>query len=56
MAHERPPGATRFLLLIKMQHYSSDFAPVSTNRIRVEQPQIRDDVSSAPGARATRTD
>ncbi len=29
---------------IKMQHYSCDFAPVSTNRIRVEQAQIRDDV------------
>jgi hypothetical protein len=29
---------------IKMQHYSCDFAPVSTLRIRVEQAQIRDDV------------
>jgi len=29
---------------IKMQHYSCDFAPVGTLRIRVEQAQIRDDV------------
>jgi hypothetical protein len=27
-----------------MQHHSSDFAPVSTLCIRVEQAQIRDDV------------
>ncbi len=44
MAVERPPGAIRFLFRIKMQHYSRDFAPVSTLRIRVEQAQIRDDV------------
>jgi hypothetical protein len=44
MAVERPPGAIRFMFGIKMQHYSCDFAPVSTLRIRVEQAQIRDDV------------
>jgi hypothetical protein len=44
MAVERPPGAIGFMLRIKMQHYSCDFAPVSTYRIRVEQAQIRDDV------------
>ena len=27
-----------------MQHYSCDFAPVGTLRVRVEQAQIRDDV------------
>jgi hypothetical protein len=32
------------MLRIKMQHYSCDFAPVSTFRIRVEQAQIRDEV------------
>src|SRR5258708_34918590 len=32
------------MLRVKMQHYSCDFAPVSTYRIRVEQAQIRDDV------------
>ena len=32
------------MLRIKMQHYSCDFAPVRTLRIRVEQAQIRDDV------------
>ena len=32
------------MLRIKMQHHSCDFAPVSTLRIRVEQPKIRDDV------------
>jgi hypothetical protein len=37
MAVERPPGAIRFMFGIKMQHYSCDFAPVSTLRIRVEQ-------------------
>jgi hypothetical protein len=26
-----------------VQHHSRDFSPVSTNRIRVEQAQIRDD-------------
>jgi|SRR5450755_4345782 hypothetical protein len=44
MAIERPPGAIGFLMRIKMQHHSCDFAPVSTFRIRVEQAQIRDDV------------
>ena len=29
---------------INVQHYSCDFAPISTFRIRVEQAQIRDDV------------
>jgi len=29
---------------IKVQHYSCDFAPVSTLCVRVEQAQIRDDV------------
>jgi hypothetical protein len=29
---------------IKMQHYSCDFTPVSTLRVRVEEAQIRDDV------------
>jgi hypothetical protein len=27
---------------IKAQHHPCDFAPVSTLRVRVEQPQIRD--------------
>ena len=44
MAVERPPSAIWFMLRIKMQHYSCDFAPISTNRIRVQQAQIRDDV------------
>jgi hypothetical protein len=44
MAVERPPGAIRVMFRIKMQHYSCDFAPVSTLRIRVEQAQIRDEV------------
>jgi hypothetical protein len=44
MAIERPTGAISFLTRIKMQHYSRNFAPVSTFRIRVEQAQIRDDV------------
>jgi hypothetical protein len=44
MALERLAGAIRFMLGIKMQHHSCDFAPVSTLRIRVEQAQIRDDV------------
>src|SRR5215216_4300250 len=44
MALERPPSAIWFVLRIKMQHYSCDFAPVGTFRIRVEQAQIRDDV------------
>ena len=44
MALERPTGAIRFMLRIKMQHHSCDFAPVSTSRIRVEQAQIRDGV------------
>src|SRR5215211_3026182 len=41
---ERPPSAIWFVLRIKMQHYSCDFAPVGIFRIRVEQAQIRDDV------------
>ena len=44
MAHERPPGAIRFMLRIKMQHYSCDLTPVSTVRICVEQAEICDDV------------
>jgi len=44
MALERPPGAIRFMLRIKMQYDSCDFAPVSIFRIRVEWAQIRDDV------------
>src|SRR3981189_195419 len=44
MAVERPPGAIGLILRIDVQHYSCDIAPVSTNRIRVEQAQIRDDV------------
>ena len=44
MALERPPGAIRFTLRINVQHYSCDFAPVNTFRIRVEQAQIGDDV------------
>ena len=44
MAVERPPGAIWFVLRIKVQHHSCDFAPVSTFRIRVEQAQICDDV------------
>jgi hypothetical protein len=56
LALERFLGATGFMFRIKMQHDSRDFAPVSTLRIRVEQAQIRGEVSSAPGARATRPD
>ena len=41
---ERIAGAIGFLLRIKMQHHSCDFAPISALRIRVEQTQIRDDV------------
>src|SRR5450631_3527184 len=44
MAVERNPGAIMFLFRIKMQHYSCDFAPISALCIRVEQPQIRDEV------------
>src|SRR5450631_1464054 len=44
MTLECPPGAIAFMFRIKMQHYSCDFAPVSTLRIRVEQSQIRDEV------------
>src|SRR5713226_1810280 len=44
MAVERPPSAFGFMFRIKMQHYSCDFAPVSTFHIRVEQAQIRDEV------------
>ncbi len=44
MAVERPPSAIWFVLRMKTQHYSCDFAPVSSFRIRVEQAQIRDDV------------
>src|SRR6266568_4370626 len=44
MAVECPPGAIGLILRINVQHYSCDFAPVSTNRIRVEQAQIRNDV------------
>jgi hypothetical protein len=40
-----PAGAIRFLFRIKMQHHSCDFAPISTFRIRVEQAQIRHEVS-----------
>ena len=36
MAVERLPGAIRFMFRI-MQHYSCDFVPVGTLRIRVEQ-------------------
>jgi hypothetical protein len=44
MALKRPTGAIGFMFRIKMQHYSCDFARVSTFRIRVEQAQIRDEV------------
>ena len=44
MALERPPDAIGVVFRVKMQHYSRDFAPVSSLRIRVEQAQIRDDV------------
>ena len=44
MAVERPPGAIGLILRINVQHYSCDVAPVSTNRIRVEQAQISDEV------------
>src|SRR5882724_6389674 len=44
MAVERSPGAIGLILRIDVQHYSRDVAPVSTNRIRVEQAQIRNDV------------
>jgi hypothetical protein len=44
MAVERNPGAIMFLFRIKMQHYSCDFAPISTLCIRVEKAQIRDEV------------
>src|SRR5712675_2575681 len=41
---ERPPSAIGFMFRIKMKHYSCDFVPVGTFRIRVEQAQIRDEV------------
>src|SRR5216683_1708194 len=44
MAVERSPSAIGFMFRVKMQHYSRDFAPVSTLRVRVEQAQIRDEV------------
>jgi hypothetical protein len=44
MAVERLPSAIWFMLGIKMQHYSCDFAPVSAYRIRDKQAQICDDV------------
>jgi hypothetical protein len=44
MAVERSPSAIWFMLRINMQHYSCDFAPVSTPPHRVKQAQIRDDV------------
>src|ERR1700730_1934322 len=44
MSVVNPPGAIGLMFWIKMQHYSCNFAPVSTLRIRVEQAQIRDDV------------
>jgi hypothetical protein len=44
MAVERPPSLIGLMIRIKMQHYSCDFAPVSTLRIRVEQAQVRDEV------------
>ena len=44
MAVERPPGAIGLILRINVQHNSCDVAPVSTNRIRVEQAQISDEV------------
>src|SRR5882672_2504055 len=44
MAVERPSGAIGLILRIGVQHYSCDVAPVSNNRIRVEEAQIGDDV------------
>jgi|SRR5882724_2155448 len=44
MAFERPAGAIRFVIRIKIQHQTCDFTPVSTFRFRVQQAQIRDDV------------
>src|SRR6266566_2299609 len=44
MAVERSPSTIGFIFRINVQHYSCDFAPVSTLRVRVEQAQIRDEV------------
>jgi hypothetical protein len=44
MAFERLPSPIRFTVRIKMQHYSSNFTPVRTLCVRVEQTQILDDV------------
>ena len=44
MAVERLPGPITFMFRIKVQHDSCDFPPVRTFRMRVEQPQIRDEV------------
>jgi hypothetical protein len=44
MALEHPSSAIRFIFWIKLKHYSCEFAPVSSFRIRVEQAKIRDDM------------
>jgi hypothetical protein len=41
MAVERPAGAIRFMFRINVQHYSCNFTPVSTFRVRIEQAKIR---------------
>ncbi|KRR04423.1 hypothetical protein CQ12_38770 [Bradyrhizobium jicamae] len=44
MTVERPSRAISVIPRIKMENYSRNFAPVSSFRIRVERPQIRDDM------------
>jgi len=44
MALKCIPSARRLATRINMQHDARDLLPVSTFRVRVEQPQIRDDV------------
>ena len=44
MALKSPPSAIWFNMRIAMQHNPRDVLPISTIRLSVEQPQIRDKV------------
>jgi hypothetical protein len=44
MALKRSPGAIEFTFRVEMQHYSCDVTPVGAFAVRVEQPEIRDEV------------
>jgi hypothetical protein len=44
MALKRSPGAIEFTFRVEMQHYSCDVTPVGAFGVRVEQPEIRDEV------------